>query len=357
MYIDVSHLSGYLYVCVWERVLCICVFVVGGEKVCPDENTTNVYVWECSVCVCVRVLCICVFVLGGERVCCILIWFDAVCVCVCVCGDMCICNIIWRAAIWRVSLFVCACACVCVCVCPYVCMYISTIWMHMYIYCIHMHCNTLQHAATCCSTLQHTATHCNIFVYRENSYGYVIAYVLAYIYTATHCNTSKREQNKEMILTFLIYVYTHRPARKSCRNWALWKNEKTQFWSSWRRRKKITTGTNCSRLRASARIKAQVCCVAVLQCVALRCSMLQCVAVACGALQCVAVCCNCSRLRVSARNNAQDSSCSVFQCVSACCSMVQCVAVYCSVWQPLRRGASERNNAQSCRLAVCCSLL
>ena len=58
---------------------------------------------------------------------------------------------------------------------------------------------------------------------------------------------------------------------------------------------------------------------ALLQCVAVCCSVVQCGAVWCSVLQCVAVCC--SVLQCGA------VWCSVLQCVAVCCSVLQCVAV------------------------------
>jgi len=73
---------------------------------------------------------------------------------------------------------------------------------------------------------------------------------------------------------------------------------------------------------------------AMLQCVAVCCSVLQCAAVCCSVLQCVAVCC--SVLQCAA------VCCSVLQSVAVCCSLLQCAAVCCSVLQSA---------------AVCCSVL
>jgi len=60
---------------------------------------------------------------------------------------------------------------------------------------------------------------------------------------------------------------------------------------------------------------------AVLQCVAVCCSVLQCVAVCCSVLQCVAVCCSVYRVR----DVQYDTS--IVCSVAVCCSVLQCVAI------------------------------
>ena len=90
--------------------------------------------------------------------------------------------------------------------------------------------------------------------------------------------------------------------------------------------------------------------IAVLQCVAVCCSiLLQCVTVCCSVLQCVAVCC--SVLQVSMAI-IRLLCCSVLQCVAVCYSVLQCVAVRCSVLQCVAVCCS----VLQC-VAVCCSVL
>jgi len=96
---------------------------------------------------------------------------------------------------------------------------------------------------------------------------------------------------------------------------------------------------------------ARVAGVALLQCVAVCCSVLQCVAVCCSGerellcsqchgsryitrpeLQYVAVCSSVlQRLKCVQMDTRHGQSCSLLQCVAVCCSVLQCFSVCCSV--------------------------
>ena len=74
-------------------------------------------------------------------------------------------------------------------------------------------------------------------------------------------------------------------------------------------------------------------CVAVLQCVAVWCSVVQCGAVWCSVVQCVAVWCNVLQCGVV--------YCSVLPCVAESCSVLQCVAMWCIVLSYTHCGTSD----------------
>jgi len=98
-------------------------------------------------------------------------------------------------------------------------------------------------------------------------------------------------------------------------------------------------------------IGSRLYCSAMLQCVVLCCSVLQCIAVRCSALQCVAACLRytvdliadrdwvtllqvcCSAMMQCVAFCYVAVCCRVLQCVAVCYSVLQCVAVCCSVLQ------------------------
>jgi len=167
------------------------------------------------------------------------------------------------------------------------------------VYCSATHCNTLQHTATHRNTLQHTAT----------------ASYIHEIYDATHANVTRLVYMWHCLcICDIIYTFVTRLIHMcDISHSHVWHESGAPkglgvagwWWVSF-------------QVRGS-----------VWQCVAVCCSVLQCVAVCCSVLRCVAVCCGVLRCAVVWPDDGR----SLFRCVVVFCFVLQCVAVCCSVLQ------------------------